>query len=104
MPSIHSEVWENVSNSLGLFSSCGTQGTGCSATAFSLNAFHGKPAHESEQSAQCSRAQDFHPAGGDTYWPKAPSTFALVAPQVEEAVVIYLEDADNQYSFEVVCK
>lgn len=54
--------------------------------------------------AQCSRAQDIQPVGADTYWPKAPSTFALVAPQVEEAVVIYLEDADNQYSFEVVRK
>lgn len=42
--------------------------------------------------------------GGDTYCLKAPSTFALVAPQVEEAVVIYLEDAENQYNFEVVHK
>lgn len=33
-------------------------------------------------------------------WPKAPSTFALLLPQVEDAVGIYLEDTDYEYCFE----
>lgn len=37
-------------------------------------------------------------------WPKAPSACALVLPQVEEAVVVYLEDTDNDYCFEVIQK
>lgn len=36
--------------------------------------------------------------------PKAPSPCALVLPQVEEAVAVYLEDTDNDYCFEVVQK
>ena len=63
--------------------------------------------------AKCSRAQGsgIPPCNfavrSDTYWPKTPSTFALVASQVEEAVVNYLEDiinTDNQYCFEAVHK
>lgn len=37
-------------------------------------------------------------------WPKAPSACALALPQVEEAVVIYLKDTDNEYYFEAVQK
>lgn len=40
----------------------------------------------------------------DTYWPKTLSTSALVAPQVAEGAVNYLEDTDNQYSFQVLHK